>query len=124
VAALNALTATALGMEEMGARPIPEGAASVVWAATLPDDGPTGGFFRDRSPCPGEHARTRLDARRTEWGDPGPADAVRPGERIHPRDRGAPGLPPGPGHEPSYVGLWTRLRGFRREDLTRLTEGV
>ena len=42
------LTATAPGMEAMGARPIPEGAASVEWAATLPDDGPTGGFFRDR----------------------------------------------------------------------------
>jgi NAD(P)-dependent dehydrogenase (short-subunit alcohol dehydrogenase family) len=25
-----------------------EGAASAVWLATLPDDGPTGGFFRDR----------------------------------------------------------------------------
>lgn len=41
------LTATAPGMESMGARPVPEGAASVVWAACLPDDGPTGGFFRD-----------------------------------------------------------------------------
>jgi NAD(P)-dependent dehydrogenase (short-subunit alcohol dehydrogenase family) len=29
-----------------------EGAASVVWAATLPDDGPTGGFFRDGEPLP------------------------------------------------------------------------
>jgi NAD(P)-dependent dehydrogenase (short-subunit alcohol dehydrogenase family) len=29
-----------------GGRPVAEGAASVVWAATLPDDGPTGGFFR------------------------------------------------------------------------------
>lgn len=46
------LTATAPGMEEMGARLIPEGAASVVWAATLPDDGPTGGFFRDGKPLP------------------------------------------------------------------------
>jgi NAD(P)-dependent dehydrogenase (short-subunit alcohol dehydrogenase family) len=41
------LTATVPGMEEMGARPVPEGAASVVWVATLPDEGPTGGFFRD-----------------------------------------------------------------------------
>lgn len=41
------LTATAPGMEAMGARPIPDGAASIVWAALLPDDGPTGGFFRD-----------------------------------------------------------------------------
>jgi NAD(P)-dependent dehydrogenase (short-subunit alcohol dehydrogenase family) len=30
-----------------GGRPIPEGAAGIVWAATLPDNGPTGGFFRD-----------------------------------------------------------------------------
>ena len=46
------LTATAPGMEAMGARPIPEGAASVVWAATLPTDGPSGGFFRDGRPLP------------------------------------------------------------------------
>ena len=30
-----------------GGRPVADGAAGVVWAATLPDDGPTGGFFRD-----------------------------------------------------------------------------
>ena len=30
-----------------GGRPVSEGAASVTWAALLPDDGPTGGFFRD-----------------------------------------------------------------------------
>jgi NAD(P)-dependent dehydrogenase (short-subunit alcohol dehydrogenase family) len=35
-----------------GGRPVAEGAASVVWAATLPDDGPTGGFFRDGQPAP------------------------------------------------------------------------
>ena len=46
------LTATAPGMEAMGARPIPDGAASVVWAATLPDDGPSGGFFRDGQAIP------------------------------------------------------------------------
>lgn len=40
-------TATAPGMEAMGARPVDEGAAGVVWAATLPDEGPRGGFFRD-----------------------------------------------------------------------------
>jgi NAD(P)-dependent dehydrogenase (short-subunit alcohol dehydrogenase family) len=33
-----------------GGRPVADGAASVVWAATLPDDGPTGGFFRDGRP--------------------------------------------------------------------------
>lgn len=27
-----------------------EGAEALVWAATLPNNGPTGGFFRDRSP--------------------------------------------------------------------------
>jgi len=27
-----------------------EGADTAVWLATLPDDGPTGGFFRDRTP--------------------------------------------------------------------------
>jgi NAD(P)-dependent dehydrogenase (short-subunit alcohol dehydrogenase family) len=46
------LTATAPGMEEMGARPIPEGASSVAWAATIPEDGPSGGFFRDGEPMP------------------------------------------------------------------------
>jgi NAD(P)-dependent dehydrogenase (short-subunit alcohol dehydrogenase family) len=46
------LTATAPGMEAMGARPVPEGAASVVWAATIGPDGPTGGFFRDGHPHP------------------------------------------------------------------------
>ena len=44
------LTATWPGAEEMGARPIGEGAASVAWAATLPDDGPRGGLFRDGAP--------------------------------------------------------------------------
>jgi NAD(P)-dependent dehydrogenase (short-subunit alcohol dehydrogenase family) len=29
-----------------GGGPVADGAASVVWAVTLPDDGPTGGFFR------------------------------------------------------------------------------
>ena len=46
------LTATAPGMEAMGARPIAEGAASVVWGAVIPDGGPTGGFFRDGEPLP------------------------------------------------------------------------
>ena len=33
-----------------GGRPVTDGAASVVWAALLPDSGPTGGFFRDGRP--------------------------------------------------------------------------
>ncbi|GAB2530698.1 SDR family oxidoreductase [Nocardia heshunensis] len=35
-----------------GGRPVAEGAAGIVWAATLPDSGPTGGFFRDGNPLP------------------------------------------------------------------------
>jgi NAD(P)-dependent dehydrogenase (short-subunit alcohol dehydrogenase family) len=31
-------------------RPVEEGADTPVWAATLPNNGPTGGFFRDRRP--------------------------------------------------------------------------
>ena len=30
-----------------GGRPVAQGAAGIVWAVMLPDDGPTGGFFRD-----------------------------------------------------------------------------
>lgn len=33
-------------------RTVKEGAKSVVWAAMLDDDGPTGGFFRDGKPLP------------------------------------------------------------------------
>ena len=33
-----------------GGRPVEDGAASVVWAVLLDDDGPTGGFFRDGRP--------------------------------------------------------------------------
>lgn len=42
----------ATDMGGSGGRPVAEGAASVVWAAMLPDDGPTGGFFRDGNPLP------------------------------------------------------------------------
>ncbi|PZF82049.1 SDR family oxidoreductase [Jiangella anatolica] len=35
-----------------GGRPVAEGAAGIVWASTLPDDGPTGGFLRDGRPVP------------------------------------------------------------------------
>jgi NAD(P)-dependent dehydrogenase (short-subunit alcohol dehydrogenase family) len=35
-----------------GGRPLAEGAAGIVWAATLPDGGPSGGFFRDSRPIP------------------------------------------------------------------------
>jgi len=70
-AALNALTRTLASDEpeikvnvmcpgwvrtDMGGpsapRSVEEGADTAVWLATLPDDGPTGGFFRDREPIP------------------------------------------------------------------------
>ncbi|MBD1849393.1 SDR family oxidoreductase [Leptolyngbya sp. FACHB-711] len=71
-AALNALTRTlaaelkdagilvnaicpgwvATDMGGSGGRPVTDGAASVVWAVMLPNDGPTGGFFRDGKPLP------------------------------------------------------------------------
>jgi NAD(P)-dependent dehydrogenase (short-subunit alcohol dehydrogenase family) len=72
-AALNALTRTLAGelrgarilvnavcpnwvATDMGGagapRSVEGGAAGIVWAATLPDGGPTGGFFRDGKPLP------------------------------------------------------------------------
>jgi hypothetical protein len=35
-----------------GGRPVEEGARGIVWAATLPGPGPTGGFFRDGQAVP------------------------------------------------------------------------
>jgi NAD(P)-dependent dehydrogenase (short-subunit alcohol dehydrogenase family) len=46
------LTATWPGAEATGARPVHEGAASVLWAATLPDGGPSGALRRDGRPLP------------------------------------------------------------------------
>ena len=71
-AALNALTRTLAGelrgtsilvnavcpgwvatdMGGTGGRPVADGASGILWAATLPDNGPTGGFFRDGKPLP------------------------------------------------------------------------
>jgi NAD(P)-dependent dehydrogenase (short-subunit alcohol dehydrogenase family) len=42
----------ATDMGGAGGRPVEQGAASVVWGVTLPDGGPTGGFFRDGKPLP------------------------------------------------------------------------
>jgi NAD(P)-dependent dehydrogenase (short-subunit alcohol dehydrogenase family) len=46
------LTATWPGAEQMGARPTVDSVPGIIWAATLPDDGPRGGFFRDGVPHP------------------------------------------------------------------------
>ena len=40
----------ATDMGGSGGRPVAEGAQGIVWAATLPDNGSTGGFFRDGQP--------------------------------------------------------------------------
>jgi NAD(P)-dependent dehydrogenase (short-subunit alcohol dehydrogenase family) len=37
---------------ENAPRSVEEGADTAVWLATLPDEGPSGGFFRDREPIP------------------------------------------------------------------------
>jgi NAD(P)-dependent dehydrogenase (short-subunit alcohol dehydrogenase family) len=42
----------ATDMGGRGGRPIEDGAKGIVWAATLPDNGPSGGFFFDRTPAP------------------------------------------------------------------------
>lgn len=40
----------ATDMGGSGGRPVEQGAASILWAVTLPDNGPSGGFFRDGHP--------------------------------------------------------------------------
>jgi NAD(P)-dependent dehydrogenase (short-subunit alcohol dehydrogenase family) len=42
--------ASDMGSQWGAKKSVPDGAAGVVWLATLPDDGPTGGFFRDGKP--------------------------------------------------------------------------
>lgn len=42
--------ATAEGMDKMGARSVADSVDGIIWAATLPDNGPTGGFFEDGKP--------------------------------------------------------------------------
>jgi len=42
--------ATDMGAPMGAKKSVKDGAAGIVWLATLPDDGPTGGFFRDGSP--------------------------------------------------------------------------
>lgn len=46
------LTATWPGAEDLGARSVADSVPGIVWAATLPDDSLTGGFFRDTRPLP------------------------------------------------------------------------
>jgi NAD(P)-dependent dehydrogenase (short-subunit alcohol dehydrogenase family) len=41
---------TDMGSQFGAKKPVQDGAAGIVWLATLPDDGPTGGFFRDGNP--------------------------------------------------------------------------
>jgi len=43
---------TSADMGGRGGRPVEEGAKGIVWAATLPDNGPTAGFFFDGKPAP------------------------------------------------------------------------
>ncbi len=42
--------ATDMGGPMGATKPVADGASGIVWLATLPDDGPTGGFFRDGQP--------------------------------------------------------------------------
>ena len=42
----------ATDMGGSGGRPVEKGARGLVWAATLPDNGPSGGFFYDGKPVP------------------------------------------------------------------------
>jgi NAD(P)-dependent dehydrogenase (short-subunit alcohol dehydrogenase family) len=42
--------ATDMGAQFGAKKSIPDGASGIVWLATLPDDGPSGGFFRDGQP--------------------------------------------------------------------------
>ena len=41
---------TDMGGQFGAKKPVEDGAAGIVWLAALPDDGPTGGFFRDGEP--------------------------------------------------------------------------
>lgn len=42
--------ATSPGMEAWGARSVADSVEGIIWAASLPDDGPSGGFFEDKKP--------------------------------------------------------------------------
>jgi NAD(P)-dependent dehydrogenase (short-subunit alcohol dehydrogenase family) len=44
------LVATDMGAQFGATKSVEDGASGIVWLATLPHDGPTGGFFRDGSP--------------------------------------------------------------------------
>jgi hypothetical protein len=42
----------ATDMGGRGGRPVEKGAKGIVWAATMPDNGPSRGFFFDGKPAP------------------------------------------------------------------------
>lgn len=35
-----------------GGRPVVGGCKGIIWVATLPDNGPSGGFYHDQKPVP------------------------------------------------------------------------
>ena len=72
-------------------RSVEEGAASVLWAARLGPDGPTGGFFRDGNPVRGDgDGRSLRDPRRGPGRAPAPLTAAyrEQAKRWHPDRNG------------------------------------
>ena len=83
------LTATYPGAEDMGAHPVGEGAAGIVRAATLPDDEPRGGLFRDGQPLGWRAQPDTAPAKAAASAMSGPtprSHSAEPGPRRLPRD--------------------------------------